>query len=251
MIYKLDNTPLSSFGAIPSRGNQFYALEGFMNLPRRIGTTEHNWGTSIEPFVDAEDIKMDCRNMNLCVSIKKNNLADFVNACIAGRLLSIDFADFSVVCKDEIKVEEIGEYCTAIVPFYQNAVELESIVIEPSGNGDYRLDNFNLVNDFGIHVSESNSLHNKAKRIDVNTTEFYIRTNFRGTRTININCSMRGSSINNLYYKMNQFHSLLISPGIHTLKLRNNEYNVYFKDGLTANIIAENIAQFTLRATVV
>lgn len=37
MIYKIDNKPLSDFGAYPGRGSQFFALEGFLDLPKRIG----------------------------------------------------------------------------------------------------------------------------------------------------------------------------------------------------------------------
>ncbi|WP_019540577.1 hypothetical protein [Proteiniphilum acetatigenes] len=251
MIYKLDNTPLSSFGAIPSRGNQFYALEGFMNLPRRIGTTEHNWGTSIEPFVDAEDIELDGRSLTLSVAIKRINIDAFKAASVVCTELSFDHDMFQVIQKDEITVQEVGGYCKVLVPFWQNNVDLKPVTITPSGTGEYRIDNFNLVKDFGIHVGQSNNLQNAAKRIDIQTTEFYIRTNYRGLRTIDLSCSMVGVNFTDIYYKMAQFHSLLMSPGLRTLSIRNNTFSVYFKDGLTANIIAENIIKFTLRATVV
>lgn len=251
MNYKLDNIPLSAFGVKPSRGNQFFALEGFMDLPKRIGATEYNWGTSIEPFVDEEDIELDGRTLNLYVAIRKINLDAFKAACVACTELSFDLDTFSVIQKDEIKVDEIGEYCTVSIPFWQNEVAMKPVNIVSSGSGLYRIDNFNLNKDFGIHIGQSNNLQNRAKRIDVQTTEFYERTNFRGVHTIDLSCSMVGVNFTDIYNKMGQFQSVLMSPGLHSLSIMNNTFSVYFKDGLTANILAENIAQFTLRATVV
>lgn len=251
MIYKLNNISISSFDATPSPENGHLALSGILDLPKRIGATEYNWGTSIEPFVDAEDIELDGRTLTLHVAIQKHRLQAFKEACVACRELSFDYDAFNIVCKDEISVQEIGDYCKVSVPFWQNYVELKPITITPSGSGDYRLDNYNLIKDFGIYVGESNNLQNAAKRIDVQTTEFYTRTNYRGTRTIDLSCSMAGINLGDIYNKMLQLHSLLMSPGIHILSISNNTFPVYFKDGLTANIIAENIINFTLRATVV
>lgn len=250
MNYKLDNTPISEYGAIPSPIGGHFALTGILDLPKRIGKTEHDWGTSIEPFVQTEDIELDGRTLTLNVSIRKNNLDAFKAACVACRELSFDYDTFQVIQEDEIKVDVVGDYCRVSVPFWQNEIVLPEITIIPSGTGGYRVDNFSLTKDFGTHVGQSGNILNTAGRIDVQTTELYERTNFRGLRKIDLSCSIVGNSFADVYDKMSQFHSLLISPGIHTLKLRNNEYNVYFKDGLTANIIDENIVKFTLRATV-
>lgn len=250
MIYKLNNISISSFDATPSPENGHLALSGILDLPKRIGATEYNWGTSIEPFVDAEDIELDGRTLTLNVAIRKIDLDAFKSACVACRELSFDYDTFQVIQKDEIKVDIVGDYCRVSVPFWQNEIVLPEITVIPSGTGEYRIDNFNLVKDLGIHVSQSGNLLNIAGRIDVQTTELYTRTNYRGTRTIDLSCSMAGINFGDIYNKMLQFHSLLMSPGIHTLSIRNNTFPVYFKDGLTANIIAENIINFTLRATV-
>ncbi|MPN04005.1 hypothetical protein SDC9_151241 [bioreactor metagenome] len=251
MNYKINNAPLSSFGAIPSPNTGYLALSGMLDLPKRIGTTEYNWGTSIEPFVDAKDIELDGRALTLNVAIKKTSLDTFKSACVACTELSFDYDTFQVVQKDEIKVEEIGGYYKVEIPFWQNSVGLKPITITPSGTGEYRIDNFNLVKDFGIHVGQSGNILNTASRIDVQTTEFYTRTNYRGVRAIDLSCSLVGNDFSDVYAKMSQFHSLLMSPGIHTLKIRNNTLSIYFKDGMSVNVVSENIAQFTLRATVV
>ncbi|MEA4980738.1 MAG: hypothetical protein VB075_19400 [Petrimonas sp.] len=251
MNYKLDNIPLSSLGAIPSRGNQFFALEGMLDLPKRIGTTEYNWGTSIEPFVDTEDIELDGRALTLNVAIKKTSLDTFKSACVACTELSFDYDTFQVVQKDEIKVEEIGGYYKVEIPFWQNSVGLKPITITPSGTGFFKINNFDLAKDFGIYLAQSSNSQNTAKRIEVQTTEFYERTNFRDTWIIDLPCSLVGNDFSDMYAKMSQFQALMMSPGIHALKIRNNTLSIYFKDGMSVNVVSENIAQFTLRATVV
>ena len=413
MIYKIDSTPLSDFGAIPSPDSGHFALSGMLDLPRRIGSTEYDWGTSIEPFVDAEDIELDGRTLTLNVAIKKAQLQAFKEACVActelgimdesiggrnllrnsdflkpysdgtspfitnwslwgnalisshgwlmgdwglrfitiagdGRfqqdlLTNADTLTFSadvigtgpmrryvmdygtntklsggflnistetkgryrlsipgreggmrfgigynsnsvfdnfqigfvkleegnnpnpiwtpapedvffpipVIQKDEIKVIPVGEYCKVSVPFWQNTFELRPVTITPSGTGEYMIDNFNLVKDFGIYVAESGNTRNTAKRIDVQTTEFYQKAQYRGLRTIDLSCSMKGINFTDIYYKMAQFQSVLMAPGLHTLKIRNNTLSVYFKDGMKVDILNDNIAQFNLRVTVI
>mgnify|MGYP000909570440 CR=1 FL=1 len=251
MIYKIDNTPLSDFGAIPSPDNSHFALSGMLDLPRRIGVTEYDWGTSIEPFVDAEDIELDGRTLTLNVAIKKVQLQAFMDACVGCGELGFNYDTFSVVQKDEIKVIQVGEYYKVSVPFWQNNFELSPMTITPSGNGEYMIDSYNLAKDFGIHVGGSNDLNNTAKRIDVQTTEFYQRSKFRGSRYIDLSCFAKDANFTDIYYKMNQFQSVLMSPGLHTLKIRNNTLSVYFKDGMKVNILSDNVAQFNLKTTVV
>ena len=248
MTYKLDNIPLSTFSAFPARGRQFFALEGMFDLPKRIGSTEHNWGTYIEPFVQAEDIQLDGRTLTLYAAMRQSKVDAFKLACIACKTLSFDYDSFSVVCKDEIEVTPIGVYDSVKVKFWQNNFVLKPITITPTASGTSMIDNFNLSRDFGIYIGRIANIGNTAKRIDVNTTEFYTWTYYRGTREITLQCSMLGSSVADMYNKMNQFQSVLMKPGMRTLKVRNNELSVYFKDGITVNTVAKNILSFTLKA---
>lgn len=248
MTYKLDNTPLSALGAFPVKGNNFFALEGMLDLPKRIGSTEYNWGTSIEPFVQSEDIQLDGRALTLHVAIRRDKVEAFKLACVACKTLSFDYDSFSVVCKDEIEVTPVGVYDSVKVKFWQNDFVLKPITIAPTALGASMIDNFNLSKDFGIHIARITNITNEAQKIDVNTTEFYIRTDYRGTREITLSCSMLGSSFADMYNKMNQFQSVLIKPGIRILTVRNNEFNVYFKDGITVSIAAKNILSFVLKA---
>jgi hypothetical protein len=248
MTYKLDNIPLSSFEAMPGRGSQYFALEGMLDLPKRIGNTERDWGTSIEPFVQVEDIQIDGRTLTLNVIVKHSKVENIKSAGVACKILSFDYDSFNVVCRDEIEVTPTGIYDFVKIRFWQNDFSLKPVTIIPSASGAYLLDNFNLNKDFGIYIAQSNDLANTAKRIDAGTTEFYIRTGYRDTREITLNCSMSGNNFENLYKKMNQFQSVLMQSGLRTLTVGNNKFNIYFKDGITVNTVHENMLSFTLKA---
>ena len=249
MNYKIDNIPITAFGALPSKGNQHFALVGMLDLPKRIGETLHDWGTSIEPFVSEEDIELDGRTLTLHVAMKSDRIDAFKAACLACKTLSYEYDSFDVVCRDTIIANPVGEYHIVIVRFWQNDFSLQPITIIPSLSGVHRLDNFDFQRDFGIYIARSSNLSNTASRIEVDTTEFYTRTNYRGLHDITLNCAMRGSSFADLHRKMQQFHSVLMQPGIRTLTLGNKSLDVYFKHGITVNVISEQIASFILRAT--
>lgn len=248
MNYKIDNTPLSSFGAIPSPSSSHFALSGMLDLPNRLGITEYNWGTSIEPFVDEEDIELNGRTLTLSVAIKKTNLDAFKSACVSCKELSFDYDTFRVIQKDEIKVEEIRDYCKVSVPFWQNEVELKTVDIIPSGHGIAMIDNYNLARDLNMYIGKSIDILNASNRINIETTEFYTKTQYRGGWNIELQCSITGHSFEDIYHKINQLQAILMLPGMRSLYIRNNYFDVYFKDGMTVQTPTEKIAKFILKA---
>lgn len=160
MSYKLDDIDISSYDAFPYVGQtkDCIAISGVFDLPKRKGTTEYNWGTSIEPFVDAEDIELDGRTLVLSLVVRSENVKSQLDklkkACISCRRLSIGFGSFNVICKDEISVEEYVSLNMAIVQvkFWQQSYIPAEIGINPSGGNNYVMDGYSLNADFGIYV---------------------------------------------------------------------------------------------------
>lgn len=76
MSYKLDDIDISSYDAFPYVGQtkDCIAISGVFDLPKRKGITEYNWGTGIEPFVDAEDIELDGRTLLLSLVVRSENV---------------------------------------------------------------------------------------------------------------------------------------------------------------------------------
>lgn len=263
MNYRVGSTSINAFGAMPVRTTQALAIHGLLDLPKRLGKTEHDWGTSIEPFVNEKDISLDGRTLTLHVAILPSNLESFKTACISSKEIGFSYRyevgesdyeilmdTFEVVCKDEIKVYNYGKYLLVQVDFWQNEYIPQPIEVTPSSSGTFRLDNYDLRKDFGISIRQSSNLSNTAKRIDVKTTEFYERTNYRGQREVYFKCSMIGNNFADIYYKMNQFESILIAPELRRMAVENKTFDVYFKDGIKVNVVNERILDFTLKGIV-
>lgn len=258
MSYKLDNVDISSFGAYPYENTKgSTAITGIFDLPKRKGTTEYDWGTTIEPFVDAEDIELDGRTLTLSLVIRSSNLKSqlkkLVDACIACRHLSTVFGDFDIICKDEITVEEYLSLNMAIVQvkFWQQDYIPAEIKMQPSGGNSYTMDNYSLYVDFGISVSSRSGVESIGKRIEVATTLPYMQNKFRELGTLTLKCAMLGTDLKDLYLKMGQFSALCISPGLRSLCLRDNEnMKIYFKDGITVTARTAHVLEFDLKCRV-
>lgn len=252
MIYKLDNINIASFGAIPVLGGERLALEGLFSLPKRKGATEYNWGTSIEPFVAAEDIELEGRELILNLAIQKasNQVTALKQALTACQVLAVDFDVYNVVCKHAIKLVEKGEYLFIEARYWQNDYELKPITILPSFTGSYRLGAFDLLKDFGIIVSELNDTKNVAGRIEVSTTELYTQTQYREQRELSLDAFAKGDSISELYSKLTQFSALLCAPGFISLTSPAGRFVVWQRSGFKAQYVAEHVVKFSLKLVV-
>lgn len=261
MIYKIDNVNISSFGAIPSNASgEKIALSGLFDLPKRKGATEYDWGTSIEAFTDADDIILDGRTLTLNVAIKGSSITDlhtkvdaFKAACIrCTKIYSELSGELNVIQKDEISVTEYGNIAIVKIPFWQDVYIPGAISIAPSVTGNYMLDTYNLIKDFGIYITSLSEVNNTAKRIDIDTTLPYANTSYRSSYDLTLKCKMLGQSLQDLYSKMSQFNALCTSAGLHTLKLPSNtDKKVYFKDGISAKVESDKIISFDLKCRVI
>ena len=257
MSYKLNNVDILTFGAMPVTKGQGIALEGIFDMPKRKGQTEYNWGTSIEPFVSAEDIELDGRELGLNVVIHasdKQTLANRINAfktaCLGCTVLTFDYDSFNVICRSDIKVVEYDLIATVSAVFWQDAYILKPLTVIASNSGSFRLDNYNLQADFGLTISKTEGLRDIANRIEISTTELYTKTQYRELRSITLTCFAKADSIAQLYDNICQLHSLCYSSGFRTLVLPDNSsVQLYFKEGFKAQFVADNLLKFTLKAS--
>lgn len=260
-MYKLDNIDIASFGAVAISDGEATALKGEFDLPKRKGDTERNWGTEIEPYAEKEDIILDGRSLTLYVAIKGNTLSDYLSkleafkkACIACRTISSDLGQYNVVLKDDVVVtEEYGfDLATVSVKFWQESAVIPALSLSGSGEDGFLLDNYNLHKDFGIIVSERKSNQNTGKRIEVNTTLPYTRTNYRDRTTAVLNCAMLGRDLSDLYSKMGQLQALCVKPGLRSLSCPDKvKQSLYFREGITVKVEHESVLTFDLKMRIV
>ena len=256
MIYKIDDIDITAYGATPIVRSGGLAVEGIFDLPKRRGDVEHNWGTSIEPLVDAADIEIDGRTITLSVAIRgygaelQNRIKNFTDACLSCKWFSTSYDTFEVICRDNIEVRDTLNLTLITVQFWQEIFYLKPLTKTPSHSGKYRIGGFGLQDNFGIVVAERSGESSVAKRIEVPTTEFYQNAQYRENRPLTFACTMLGDSTADLYDKMCQFQALLYKSGLRTLHcLSGNEthaFNVYMKDGFAARTHSDNALTFTL-----
>ena len=122
MSYTLNGTPLSDFGFIPGRApGSNLAIEGCWDFPARMGKTYHDWddGHGVEPYVEAEEMRFEGRNIRLHGYVKGldrndsvnklNALYYFIEDFIGLVTLSCDWGDFSLYVREEIKAKYQGD----------------------------------------------------------------------------------------------------------------------------------------------
>lgn len=249
-MYKLNGIDIKTLGCSPvvESGNSL-AIDGVFNLPSRLGATEYNWGTSIEPYVELEDIVLDGRDITLSLITNKNsNLVTITDKLKACTEIECVLGKFNVFCTGAIDITEHG-FIKIKAKFRQSIFSIPILSIIGSGIGDILIDDYSF-DDFGIVVSNRDSLFSVGDRIDVPTTVFYTGTSYRNTFPLEFLCSMIGQSVTDLYNKIGQFQALLMKPGTRTIKIGGKTVSAYFKDGFQATLPHDQILKFNLKATV-
>lgn len=263
-MYKLDDIDIARYGAVPITGpltSECISLEGVFSMPGRAGTTEYNWGTSIEPFVEAHEIVWAGKSLVLHLMVRgatdlvyASNLKALLLACVDCRQLSTSFGEFAVLVKDEVKVKEYVNRRTAFVsiPFWTEWAPAPDLLPEPTTGPGYRLDDYNLRADFGVVVAERSSNRNLGKRIEVSTTHPYTRTEYRDPSDVSLSCQMLGESLTEIYAKMMQFQGLCAMPGLRRLHLPDgSSYTGYVKDGFKATATCGRWVTFDFKFRVI
>lgn len=248
MAYTINNVDLSVFGIKASRvGDSSVGISGILDFPKRKGTTEYSWGTSVEAFVSADDLTWEGRSITFKGLMKGSSAADlrskfaaFKAACTDGEVtLSTPFGDFDVVLKDGIDTDEIGGNMLRFeVKFLQQEVSFEELTLVPTSGSGAKIDNYNLRNDFGIIIQGHDGYFGVPQRIDIQTSDNYKQTAHRQMRDIQLNCLMVCADVADLLSNMGQFHALLSSAGLRTFTAYTGDtFQFYVKDGFTISRI--------------
>ena len=149
---------------------------------------------------------------------------------------------------DEVGVERVDDKLLKLdLKFREPHVEFEELTLAGSGDGNIRVDDFNLARDFGITVTAVKGDLKVPKRIEVSTTAPYLNTAFRENPALSLECVMRAGNLKEVGARMRQFHALWRLPGVRVLRLANGrERGVFVKDGFSVSIVSDGVVKFTL-----
>lgn len=256
MSYSFDGVDVAAWGVTPFTDEGGVALEGVFDLPKRTGETERNWGTEVEAFVEAGDIVTDGRKLSLKVLLKGEDEADYAvklkgfrQACVELRRLGCEFGCFDVLVKDEVCVEELsGCAATVSVPMWEQDVVIPALTVNGSGKCGVSLDGYGLEQDFGVVVQNWKGEKDVGKRIEVQTTEPYRRTEFRDRGEAVLGCWMRAADWVEAYGRIRLLQALCLRPGLRELWFPDGTVcRGYVKDGMTVKPGFGGVLSFDLK----
>lgn len=253
MTYRIDNVDIGAFGAFPALQGQKIALEGIFDMPMRKSPTERDWGNSLEPLVDVEDIEFDERELtlNLVLPGTSSNLNALKTALANCRVLSCDFGSFNVVQSGSVSVSEYDTYYLVKASFKQIDYSPALLTSMPSFSGSYRLEDFDLFNDFGMVVTSLESELGMAERIASNLTGNYHNALYRKFQELTLNAICIGATLKDIYYNIEQFSALVASSGLKKMETENDILQLYFKTGMRCTVLGEGMVQITIKASIV
>ena len=250
MTYKFDQIDIAFYGVLPRRDESGLALSGMLDFPKRNGTTEHNWGTQIEPYVTDRDLSFEGRTLNMkLVMPDLVHLGKFSQAWMNCKMLGTEWGDFNVIAANEMTVEKIGERMGLIgISFLQASVEPPILDLAGSGGTGYRIDDWHLEHDLGIRVAAVTDDLNFPKRIDVGTSDVYTETRYRENGKLTLDCVMQSINSARMVRQMGQLHAICALPGLRQLQFPDgNKREMYVKDGFKVSMDGNCVARFSLK----
>jgi|GEM_PF-839693 len=262
MLYLINGTSLSDYGAIPApHSGTHSALKGMFDFPRRKGKTEKEWGSEIEAFTQSDDLEFYGRKHSLKVYIKGSSMPDLISKINAfaeafknGEVdLTTPYGIYTVVLKENIITTVFRDLFSAhmTVNLWEDTYVIPALTLNGSGGTGYRIDDINLRQDLGV-VIESKSGHlDTPHRLDVKPTAPDPGSAYRKPRDITLKCSMLCDDLMQLNSRMQQLHALIGAAGMHTFTTPDGStHEVYFKDGMTVSktiLRSKPVVQFYLK----
>jgi len=135
MSYLLNNIDLTTYGILPGQiSGSNISMSGVFNLPKRSGVCFHEWAESIQPYVDADEIFFEGRDLSFAgiilgtpdqVVIKLNIFYAAVNLFSDLVVFSTPYGSFSGYVKS-ITPEMTNSGCTFTLLFRETVYTLPS-----------------------------------------------------------------------------------------------------------------------------
>ena len=163
--------------------------------------------------------------------------------------ISSQWGNALVYCKDEIKQSDNQ----IIMPLYEPIWTQPLSAGVPTGGNGFTINGYNVYKDFGMIISEVNDFNNISKRIEVDTTDFYKKSQYREDGTINLIGFFESNLNGTLKENINKFYALMSSEGAKLFVIPGiKTFYVYAADGCQVSDIRDNYASFkmTLKITV-
>lgn len=252
-MYKINDTPISHWNLKPATIKtklDAYALSGIWSLPKRLGKTHHNWSGTIEPYVDADDIVWDGRELELKLSCtaktqtERNAIIDKFKSDIGNAFtISHDVLGTFEVGLEQIKVKEHGGGWAELTLMMRQCAPPIGTTLPPtdgtSDNPVCGIDNRSWQS-LGLVVSSIDNRLQLPKWKEYGVTKNPLKDTFcagyRDTLPFEINATLKGATYADFSRNVSSLQALIGSAGLRTIRYFDKTlFDAFCVDGFTVS----------------
>ncbi len=238
-MYKLNDIPLRNYGLRHGRAtNSNIALSGFLDMPKRLGKTYHDWSgePGTEPYVLASEIQHAGRTIvyhgymkgddRADAIVRVNELYTDISAFDDLATLSTPWGDFQVYVKDQIKANYYADGWVGVqIPFREPNVPTPNDIPTGSSIDLYHIDNvpYRALGAYVTHVSDNfNRQQTKEPHFSAYGIEGYQVTKM-APMEFTQELVFMASDFASLRSNVQKLHALLAAPGTRIMNIDNME----------------------------
>ena len=238
-----DETMLSFNGIeLASLGIIVQFVNGILDMPKRKGDTEYDWGDEIEPLVNAEDIFFGSRSIVVDAFFDERkgtwlNASQTLEAIIDTKTLTTDFGNYQVRL-DEINVlkSHKGGKTLKIV-FVELNPDLSGGLPTTTGLEGVSIDGYDLFTHFGLLVENVKNFESPDLKASKETTyKSNALSRYRTLPEITVKVNANYASKAEMSTKINALNALLAKEGMRHFVHRGIGFQCYLPDGYKVDI---------------
>lgn len=254
-MYTIGGFDLLAAGAIPIRqGDSNIALSGFLDMPARIGKTEHDWAEEhgVEPYVSAGEIFFGGRSLGLSMVVTGNSKAQVFDrvSAISGAIdgftglvpLVTPYGTYQVYVDAAIKGEYLPDAgptkgVRMVLPMREPVVTMDGEVPAATGS-EFGIDGISFASMGGELIELSGDRWGrpapKSEQAQGYGFEPHLITKrFAGDLLLKV--GIKQATMLDLQEKVAGLAALFASPGLRSLTVANDKLrSFYIKEGFKA-----------------
>ena len=217
-------------------------VNGILDMPKRKGETEYDWGDVIEPLVSADDIYFGSREI-VVDAFFDGRKGDFEAAMEPLRqittteVLETEYGNYNVRLDKVQVLKNYKQGKSLKITFQELNPELSSDLPTTTGNSSVRIDGMDLFVNFGMLI-ENTILHEIAELKTSSQTTF--KNNFlsvyRKPQELNIKLNGIYASKAEMTSKVQALNALLAEEGLRHFIYHGDGFHCYLTDGCKVNI---------------
>lgn len=247
----INDTPISYWGlkaGIIKERLKGYALQGAWSLPKRLGDTHYDWKGELEPYVDADDIMLDGRDLTLSLVCKAKTASELIAKI---DIFKEELDDNFTLSHAKLGAFEVRLQNIDVKIFGRIWAQLTLKLREPNpriatnlpvaDGGAYGIDGYSWLQ-LGFTVSNVDDVANltqwKGLSVTVDPKKDNWVAGYRASRNISIEGTIRGVDYEDFKSKVDLWQALMSKAGLRTVRRYDGSvYQCFCVDGFEVDVL--------------